>query len=141
MEVLSYRFDAQTGHVDLPGAESLSLSTDLPTESDRLSRVKYVKSNAILRDEPSARAFRAFTSFVDNMLMFYSLDERGYLGAFGWLGYLYPGHLFAKERWRTSKNSCVQQGISLNLVSVDVNGVPESLLQVRGRTVPFASVA
>ena len=33
VEVLSYRFDAQTGHVDLPGAESLSLSTDLPTES------------------------------------------------------------------------------------------------------------
>ena len=130
VEVLSYRFDAQTGHVDLPGAESLSLSTDLPTESDRLSRVKYVKSNAILRDEPSARAFRAFTSFVDNMLMFYSLDERGYQGL--WLGYLYPGH-YSRRKDGGLPRILAPAG---NLPEPRIRGrewSSRALLQVRGR--------
>ena len=34
-----------------------------------------------------------------------------------------------------------QQGISLNLVSVNVNGVPELYCRFEGGTVPFASVA
>lgn len=140
VEVLSYRFDAQTGHVDLPGAESLSLSTDLPTESDRLSRVKYVKSNAILRDEPSARAFRAFTSFVDNMLMFYSLDERGYQGLSVGSDIFTQG-IIREGKMEDFQEFLRQQGISLNLVPVDVNGVPELYCRFEGGTVPFASVA
>lgn len=140
VEVLSYRFDAQTGHVDLPGAEFLSLSTDLPTESDRLSRVKYVKSNAILRDEPSARAFRAFTSFVDNMLMFYSLDERGYQGLSVGSDIFTQG-IIREGKMEDFQEFLRQQGISPNLVSVDVNGVPELYCRFEGGTVPFASVA
>lgn len=79
-EVLSYDFAAKRGYVTLQGAENLQLSTDLVAETDKLSRVKIVRSNAILQDTKINRAFSSFLAFVDNMLMFYSLDDKGYQG-------------------------------------------------------------
>lgn len=139
-EVLSYRFESRTGFVSLTGAESLALSSELSSDTDKLSRVKYVKSNAILQESAATKAFVAFTTFVDNMLMFYSLDQRGYQG-------LSVGpDSFTRGIIREGKVDEFQQflegqGISYNLVSVDVNGVPELYCRFENDTVPFASVA
>lgn len=45
-----------------------------------ISRVKYVSSNAILADNNENRVFQAFMDYVDKMLLFFSLDRRGYEG-------------------------------------------------------------
>ena len=75
-EVLHYDFHKHEGIVTLSGAETLSLTSD----ENAISRVKYLRSNAILKDNRENTAFKEFISFVDNMLMFYSLDETRYRG-------------------------------------------------------------
>lgn len=139
-EVLSYSFETRVGFVSLAGTESLALSSELPTETDKISRVKYVRSNAILRESAETRAFVAFTAFVDNMLMFYSLDQRGYQG-------LSVGpDSFTQGIVREGKIDNFQQflerrGISYNLVSIDVNGIPDLYCKFNKSTVPFMAVA
>lgn len=45
-----------------------------------ISRVKYVNSNSILSDNVQNQVFKKFIDFVERMLLFYSLDSRGYEG-------------------------------------------------------------
>lgn len=42
--------------------------------------MKYVNSNSILVENVENRVFKQFIDFVDRMLLFYSLDNRGYEG-------------------------------------------------------------
>lgn len=76
--VLSYDFANRRGCVELVGAESLQITSSLPGATDVLSRVKFVRNNAILQDDATNRAFVSFMTFVERMLMFYSLDQNGY---------------------------------------------------------------
>ncbi|WP_165056528.1 MULTISPECIES: ATP/GTP-binding protein [unclassified Adlercreutzia] len=139
-EVLSYDFAMRKGHVSLAGAESLMLSSALPAETDKLSRVKFVRSNAILQESAATRAFISFVSFVDGMLMFYSLDERGYQGlsvgsdSFT-RGIIREGKVVEFQRFLSA------QGIDYELVSVDVNGLPELYCRFVETSVPFGSIA
>lgn len=139
-DVLSYDFETRTGFVFLAGAESLTLSSDLPAETDRISRVKYVRSNAILRESPATRAFISFVSFVDNMLMFYSLDQRGYQGLSVGPDSFTQG-IIREGRMGEFQQFLEKQGVSYDLVSIDVNGLPELYCKFENRTVPFMSVA
>ena len=74
------------------------------------------------------------------MLMFYSLDERGYQGLSVGSDIFTQG-IIREGKMEDFQEFLRQQGISLNLVSVDVNGVPELYCRFEGGTVPFASVA
>lgn len=139
-DVLSYDFETRTGFVSLAGAESLALSTGLPAETDRLSRVKYVRSNAILQESTATRAFVSFMSFVDNMLMFYSLDQRGYQGLSVGPDSFTQG-IIREGKINEFQQFLERQGISYNLVAVDVNGLPDLYCRFENRTVPFISVA
>lgn len=42
--------------------------------------MKYVNNNSILTDTEENHVFKKFINFVDHMLLFYSLDSRGYEG-------------------------------------------------------------
>ena len=79
-EVVSYDFNTGNGYTILKGAETLQFTSELQAGLERLSRVKYIKNNAILENNKINKAFVSFTSFVDNMLMFYSLDSNRYQG-------------------------------------------------------------
>lgn len=61
----------------LEGSDTLNAS--IKNESP-ISRVKYVNNNSILTDNVQNQAFKKFMDFVDRMLLFYSLDSRGYEG-------------------------------------------------------------
>lgn len=75
--VLSYDFKLHDGYCLLEGTdETLKLSS----QDSPISRVKYVNSNAILTQSHENNVFRLFMSFVENMLMFYSLDMNRYRG-------------------------------------------------------------
>lgn len=76
-EVLYYDFRNNLGHVELKGAEALS---EKLTNPSMISRVKYISSNAILEDNAENRVFNKFIDFVNRMLLFFSLDQRGYEG-------------------------------------------------------------
>ena len=75
-QVLQYDFRTQKGYTKLAGTETLNLSE---SDSD-ISRVKFIRSNAILSNTIENKLFLSFIRFIDNMLLFYSLDNNRYIG-------------------------------------------------------------
>ena len=78
-EVIRYDYLNDIGEVKLAGAETLKL-TSASHQSHQISRVKYVSSNTILAPTHENYVFMEFMKFVENMLMFYSLDMNRYMG-------------------------------------------------------------
>ncbi len=76
-EVIYYDFLKKEGFTLLEGADTLNIT--MKNESP-ISRVKFVNSNSILTDNTENHVFKEFIDFVDRMLLFYSLDSRGYEG-------------------------------------------------------------
>ena len=76
-EVIFFDFTNKTGFTKLEGTDTLnnSINSDCP-----ISKIKFVNNNSILADNQRNRVFNKFIHFVDNMLLFYSLDSRGYEG-------------------------------------------------------------
>lgn len=139
-EVLSYDFPQRAGFVSLEGAETLQLTSEVPSDADKISRVKYVRSNALLRDSEENRLFSSFASFVDRMLMFYSLDERGYQGLSVGSDSFTRG-IIRSGRLGDFQRFLGERGLPYDLVPVDVNGEEEIYCRYGDRTVPFMSVA
>lgn len=76
-EVIFFDFLTRDGFTLLEGSDTLNAS--IRNESP-ISRVKYVNSNSILSDNVQNHVFKKFIDFVERMLLFYSLDSRGYEG-------------------------------------------------------------
>ena len=76
-EVIYYDFIKKEGFTRLEGSDTLNAS--IRNESP-ISRVKYVNSNSILVDNTENQIFKKFIDFVEHMLLFYSLDNKGYEG-------------------------------------------------------------
>ena len=76
-EVIFFDFLTRDGFTLLEGSDTLNAS--IRNESP-ISRVKYVNSNSILSDNVQNQVFKKFIEFVERMLLFYSLDSRGYEG-------------------------------------------------------------
>ena len=76
-EVIFFDFLTRDGFTLLEGSDTLNAS--IKNESP-ISRVKYVNSNSILTDNVQNQIFKKFIDFVERMLLFYSLDSRGYEG-------------------------------------------------------------
>lgn len=76
-EVIYYDFVSRDGFTLLEGSETLNVSIE---NDSPISRVKYVNSNSILIDNVQNQVFKKFIYFVEHMLLFYSLDSRGYEG-------------------------------------------------------------
>ncbi len=139
-EVLSYDFARKSGHVELVGAESLQITSSLPGTTDVLSRVKFVRNNAILQDNETNRAFASFMSFVDSMLMFYSLDQNGYQGLSVGSDGITQGIIRA-NKVDEFRRFLSDQGIDYDLVPMDVDGQKELYCRYGNASVPFMSVA
>ncbi len=71
-----YDFSTHIGNTSLAGAENLELSD----KESLMSRVKYVGRSTILGKTCENRVFLSFMSFVENMLLFYSLNKNAYIG-------------------------------------------------------------
>ena len=135
-EVINYDFRENTGFTNLKGAETLNLISS----TSKLSRVKYIKSAAILAEDDKNRIFSAFMDYVDNMLMFYSLDYRGY-----------QGFLLGRDRIsdgivRAGKTKDFEQflrenGIDYRLVEKENNGTTDLYCRFEKGDVLFSSIA
>lgn len=139
-EVVSYDFNEGNGYTTLKGAETLQLSSALQAGNERLSRIKYIRNNAILENDEINRAFVSFTSFVDRMLMFYSLDSNRYqglnIGADSFTqGIIRQGKMKEFERFLH------EQGVDYHLVALDKNGTKDLFCRFPKVIVPFTTVA
>lgn len=140
-EVLNYDFTLKSGYTNLKGAETLQLSSSGDTGAEKLSRVKIIKSNALLQDNDENRVFLAFVSFVDNMLMFYSLDQNRYQGLrVG--SESYTQGIIRENRTKAFEQFLREQGVDYSLIEVDtITGQKELYCQFSDNYVPFVSVA
>ena len=139
-EVISYDYQRKNGYTNLSGTENLQLFSSLSNESDKLSRVKYIKNNAILNDTKDNKVFLAFTNYIDNMLMFYSLDEKRYQGLCVGVdsvtqGIVREGKIEEFELFLKNNN------IDYKLVAVEVVGQKEIFCKFNNSVVPFYTVA
>lgn len=76
-EQIYYDYSNNEGYTRLKGTENLNKAIQ---NDASISRVKYVSSNSILEDNLTNKVFQSFMQYVNRMLLFYSLDERGYQG-------------------------------------------------------------
>lgn len=139
-EVVSYDFNTKTGYTILKGAETLQLTPEITAGEDRLSRIKFIKSNAILDNNPINKAFISFTSFVDNMLMFYSLDSNRYQGLSIGSG-SYTQGIIQRGKMKEFEGFLRKQGIDYQLVALDYNGTNDLYCKFSRQTVPFTMIA
>ena len=140
VEVASYDYLSKEGYTTLRGAETLQLTPEISTGEDRLSRIKYIKSNAILENNQINKAFVAFTNFVDNMLMFYSLDSNRYQGlSIG--SESYTQGIIQRGKMKEFEQFLREQGVDYRLVALDINGKNDLYCQFSRQTVPFSLIA
>lgn len=139
-EVVSYNFNTQKGYTTLKGAETLQLTSELQTGIDKLSRIKFIKSNAILENNTANKAFIAFTSFVDNMLMFYSLDSNRYQGlSIG--GDSFTQGIVRSGKMKQFESFLHDQGIDYELIALDNNGTNDLFCKFPRQAVFFNTIA
>jgi hypothetical protein len=62
--------------INLPGTENLNKEIN----QIKISVLKYIKSNTVLPETDETVLFNKLILFVDNMLLFWQLDNRGYQG-------------------------------------------------------------
>lgn len=139
-EVLSYDYGQQAGYTTLKGAENLKLTSTINTGSNKLSRVKYVSSNAILQDNPENRTFSRFIDFVNRMLMFYSLDTNGYQGLQEGIESCTQG-IVREHKEKEFQEFLKKSKIDYELVSLNTNGIEDLYCKFSNKYVPFSSIA
>lgn len=139
-EVLSFDFIDRNGAVSLEGTETMRLSLPGVEGADNLSRVKYVKSNAALLDNNENRAFSSFVTFVDNMLMFYSLWDRRYQG-FNIGIESFTQSIVREGKLKDFENYLREMGIEYDLIAMDFNGSSEIFCKYPSGNVLFSTIA
>lgn len=77
-QIFSYKKDlvAQDIAVNLEGAETLKISPD----KLNISRCRFIKNNALLKNNLENSIFQKFFEFVENMLMIWSFDQSCFIG-------------------------------------------------------------
>ncbi len=133
--VLEYDYNMQEGKTTLKGAEALSLSGD-----HSLSRVKYLFSTAILEDNEINNTFRLFSKFIKGMLLFYSLDERGFQG-FKNVTENITESIVSKGKVKEFEEFLRNEGLNYSLVVKIVDGERSLYCKYKKKTVNFFSVA
>ena len=74
--MLEYNYLLSRGYCNLKGTENLKV--DLKGRG--LSLTKYVRNNSILDDNEENGVFKKFYNYIENMLLFYSLNVNRYFG-------------------------------------------------------------
>lgn len=139
-EVLNYDFLLKEGYTTLKGAETLQLTAKINTATDKLSRVKYINNNAILEDNPINKTFVDFVTFVDNMLMFYSLNGNGYQG-FSIGTESYTTGIVAAGKTKEFEEFLRERDIDYELIEIEENGIKDLYCKFSNKAVSFASIA
>lgn len=133
---IKYDYSSMSGFCKLTGTESLN--TNL--EGNRLSFVKYINNNTVLEKNEINYIFRKFMSFVDNMLMFYSLDNNRYFGYQTGREHLSDA-IVKKGKLEDFENFLNKLDIKCKLISREVNGKYEIFNQFENGEANLFSIA
>lgn len=118
--VVKYDFLKNEGGSVLDGTQNLRMESP----DGKLSKLKFIKNNAILSDDETNKVFYQLMEFVDNMLLFYCLHERGYQGLV--LGVDNIEDVIVKSgKLKEFEKFLHKAGIKESLTSIDVNGLKQ----------------
>ncbi|MCD7950016.1 MAG: AAA family ATPase [Erysipelotrichaceae bacterium] len=74
--VIQYNHGNKKGFCLLEGTENLNIQL----KNNTLSFIKYINNNSVLKENTVNNVFKKFIDFVNNMLLFYSLEVNRYFG-------------------------------------------------------------
>jgi AAA15 family ATPase/GTPase len=134
--VISYDHKTHSAMVKLAGAETLN--TNL--EESNLSFVKYIAKNTVLEKNAINRVFQRFMNFVDNMLLFSSLDRNYYQGFKTGAGRI-PDGIIKANKLKDFEAFLESNGIKYNLTAKDVNGQMRIFCKFKKTAVDFYAIA
>ena len=107
------QYDRRVNHqlkIDLPGTKTLNKNLD----QIKISVLKYIKSNAVLDESKNVLLLMDFFYFIDNMLLFWQLDTRGYQGySFGNSDML--SEIIETNHFEDFKESLKKAGLDFNI--------------------------
>ena len=136
--VLDFDYGTNDGSSRLKGSENLNLSA---IKNDQISRVKYIIGTALLEDNSENQVFLQFASWVNHMLLFYSLDNRGYEGFSAGSEKLAKG-IIERGKLNDFEKFLGENGIKYKLVErKDGMGEPQIYCQMPYGEVDFFSIA
>lgn len=136
-EVIYYDYLRNEGFTRLKGAETLN---QMIAVKSAISRVKYVSSNAILAENEENAVFYDFMHYVNHMLLFYSLDTRGYEGFRSGKGSIAEG-ILESGKLLDFQHFLKENGIVYELVKAETNGKKTILCRYGDEFVDFFAVA
>ena len=134
--VVKYDFLKDEGGSILDGTQNLRMESP----DGKLSKLKFIKNNAILADDETNDIFNQLMSFVDNMLLFYCLHERGYQGLV--LGIDNIEDVIVKSgKLKDFEKFLHKAEINETLTSVDVNGLKQIHFNYKRGSIAFQQAA
>ncbi len=136
-EVLQYDFDLNDGFVTLAGTKTLNLK---PSIENNISRIKYVRSNAILDDTEENKVFNDFINFVDKMLLFYSLDRNSYIG-FKIGSESISAYIVETGKTKEFESFLNKFNVNVKLSEKEIDGEKKLMVHYKNSDVSFYSVA
>lgn len=135
-EVLAYDFVKNEGYCSLDGTQSLKMTSP----DSKLSKLKFIHNNAILADDEKNLLFHQLMDFVDRMLLFYSLMDRGYQGLV--LGREFLDDAIVKAgKLKEFETFLHKAEIHEKLVNHDINGQQAIYFKYRNGEIPFSIAA
>ncbi|MCQ2511791.1 MAG: ATP-binding protein [Lachnospiraceae bacterium] len=130
--VIGYDFEKETGFSNLDGTQNLRLNSP----DSRLSKLKFIKNNAILAENETNLIFIKFMDFVERMLLFYSLDGNAYQGFT--LGVESLDDVIVKEgKLKDFERLLKKADINMNLESQLINNQNVIFSKYKNGLIPF----
>ena len=139
-EVFWFDYVQNNGDCKLHGTENLNLIQQEDMGGNQISRIKYIKSNSLLFENKINKAFVSFIRSVENMLLFYSLDQNRYQG-FRNGGESYTQGIVRASKMEEFEIFLKNNQIDYELVEINMNGIPEIGCKMGNNVVPFSMVA
>lgn len=133
---LNYDYLNHLGEVLLEGTGQLN--TQL--QDSNLSFVKYVSRNSVLQENAVNQVFKKFILFVDNMLLFYSLENRFYQGFANGSEKIGQAIIEHKEL-EDFEQFLVDAGIELKLVAKEIDGEKQIYCKFKGGEANFFRIS
>lgn len=135
-KVIYYDHIKHIGDVILEGTETLN--KDLNEKS--ISFVKYIRSNAVLTNNECNTVFEKFIEFVDNMLLFSSLENNHYQGFKNGSEPISKG-IIEKGKLKDFELFLKRAGLEYKLIAKEVDGQKNIFCDFNGKKVNLYSVA
>ncbi|HQO08745.1 MAG TPA: AAA family ATPase [Clostridiales bacterium] len=118
--------------VNLNGAETLNKFLN----GNKISAVKYVKSNAVLKGNQINKAFYEFYDFVERMLLFRSLDSNVYIGFQSGNSHIQPD-IVKRGKLKDFEDFLNRNGIKCKLTKTIVNNQEDIAFDFGKKTINF----